>query len=935
MSLLTASDFPRFFRDVHGYDPFPWQARLARQVLEQKRWPDVIDVPTGCGKTSALDIAVFALAVDAQRFSRRVVFVVDRRIIVDQVYERARAIRDAIAGAQTKTLRLIRERFSEIIDSDESDQIDPLGVTTLKGGIPIDREWTRRPDQPWVVVSTVDQFGSRLLFRGYGVTPNMHPIHAGLAGNDCLVILDEVHLSVPFAQTLESVKRLDSHTDLPRRFHIVEMSATPSRAEASRFTLTDEDTVESPILRQRYRATKKAQLKPIGNAKQKTGEIAIPPAIRKLVSSDLPDEARTVGVIVNRVRTAQATHRTLAEAGFNAHLVTGRMRPLDREQIMERIVHLVDPDRQGTADDLTVVVATQAIEVGADFSFDALITECAPVDSLKQRFGRLDRRGTLESRTGSPAQGWILGVRPEMNSKMPDPVYGMATKATWKELNATFGKGSFEVGLDSHDLDDFPEESKAPRRNAPLLLDTHMEAWTQTNPEPIIQPPIDPFLHGLDIANDTDVSLVWRLDRSPSILRLVPPRPAEYLQVPISAAKSWLAGGKEVPVADVNTSLSGTEAPESDGASAGWVRWRGIEEGVEEITVAKVRPGDVLIIDPARGGISSGNWDANCSDPVEDLGDAAQMAYHKRATMRLDRRIIAGAPTPAKEDDDISSRQRIEEWFDSDSQRTPWTSEIIERLRESGYEIVRQIHQGPEDETGTPWGNDYLVLVERKKGKRAAALDTATMDGSDHSSAYTGAGVTLQNHMNGVGDRAARFAEALGLNRHLQEDLRLAGQLHDLGKIDPRFQLQLVGGDEVKAAVLDEPLAKSMPGTRWVPRYPRGMRHEVASLGLVESNQAALQSANDPDLVRHLVLTHHGWARPLPPIIEDPEPRTVSYIHDGHHMETWTDLVDTSFALESAERFWGLIERYGHYGLAWLEAILRLADFRQSEAEVG
>ena len=106
-------------------------------------------------------------------------------------------------------------------------------------------------------------------------------------------------------------------------------------------------------------------------------------------------------------------------------------------------------------------------------------------------------------------------------------------------------------------------------------------------------------------------------------------------------------------------------------------------------------------------------------------------------------------------------------------------------------------------------------------------------------------------------------------------------------------------------------------------------------MALIESNRMILDSANDPDLVLHLVITHHGWARPLPPIIEDPEPRMVTISHDGHAMEAWTDLVDTSLAIDSAERFWRLIERYGHYGLAWLETILRLADFRQSEEEVG
>ena len=67
---VDVAEFPSFeayFRAVHGYEPFPWQSRLAAEVLaraaareraqtEQGLWPALIDVPTGAGKTSALDM---------------------------------------------------------------------------------------------------------------------------------------------------------------------------------------------------------------------------------------------------------------------------------------------------------------------------------------------------------------------------------------------------------------------------------------------------------------------------------------------------------------------------------------------------------------------------------------------------------------------------------------------------------------------------------------------------------------------------------------------------------------------------------------------------------------------------------------------------------------------------------------------------------------
>ena len=90
---LSASDFSSFFRDVHGYEPFPWQQRLTAQVLDRGEWPPVIDLPTGTGKTAVLDTAVFAMALRPNISPRRVVFVIDRRIVVDQVHKRAMLIK--------------------------------------------------------------------------------------------------------------------------------------------------------------------------------------------------------------------------------------------------------------------------------------------------------------------------------------------------------------------------------------------------------------------------------------------------------------------------------------------------------------------------------------------------------------------------------------------------------------------------------------------------------------------------------------------------------------------------------------------------------------------------------------------------------------------------------------------------------------------------
>ena len=347
--VLSCDEFVSFFKDIHGYEPFPWQARLTEQVLKSRTWPKVVDLPTGSGKTAVLDTAVFAMAAQPADSPRRLVFVIDRRIVVDQVCERARQIQRRLKEADTPVLKRVRMSLCELSGG------EPLGVAALRGGIPIDDAWAQRPDQPWVLVSTVDQFGSRLLFRGYGVTPRMRPIHAGLAGNDCLVFLDEVHLSAPFAETLARIAKLP-WGPLPRRFVTVEMSATPINTVAERFVLdTGADLGGCPELRRRVQAAKQAKLVPVSKPD------AVPAAVLKIVRSigrsnrKADNPILSIGVVVNRVRTARETHDCLVSAGYRAHLLTGRMRPLDRIDALETIRPIVDPDGGQTGDQLAVV----------------------------------------------------------------------------------------------------------------------------------------------------------------------------------------------------------------------------------------------------------------------------------------------------------------------------------------------------------------------------------------------------------------------------------------------------------------------------------------------------------------------------------------------------------------------------------------------------
>ena len=71
---MIASDFDQFMLEVHGHPPFPWQSAAVVDILDKGCWPSLVDIPTGLGKTSMLDVAVFG--VKLHRFAVLLSFVV-------------------------------------------------------------------------------------------------------------------------------------------------------------------------------------------------------------------------------------------------------------------------------------------------------------------------------------------------------------------------------------------------------------------------------------------------------------------------------------------------------------------------------------------------------------------------------------------------------------------------------------------------------------------------------------------------------------------------------------------------------------------------------------------------------------------------------------------------------------------------------------------
>jgi CRISPR-associated endonuclease/helicase Cas3 len=966
---MRLPSFADFFRAVHpGRVPFPWQVRLAATVVD-KGWPSLLDLPTGTGKTSALDVAIWALAAAPERMPRRTVLVIDRRIVVDQGAEHARGVCAVMSAATEGPARVVADRLRALWGAGSDDA--PFAVAVMRGGMPRDNDWARRPDQPVIGVSTVDQVGSRLFFRGYGVSPKSASIHAGLIGNDTLLLLDEVHLAEPFAQTLQALERHyhRSPAGLPQRFTVVRMSATPGHANADRFGLDDDDR-SHPVLSRRLGASKRATLRPIrvsgddDNVKRRLVATAAVDAALAFQN----DGARVVGIVVNRVDTARVARQVLEEHATrtDALLVTGRMRPMDRDMVVRtQLAHRCGPrDLRTDGERPLVVVATQCIEAGADLDFDALVTECASLDALRQRFGRLDRQGTVGA-----TNAVILGRSDDVSGRDPDPVYGTALAATWAWLTS---QGQ-EVGFGISELRDAVDDAGAvltavlaPKPDAPVLLPAHLDAWAQTAPVPDDEPDVALWLHGPQ-PTVADVQIVWRsdltvptdeaqrdarLDDAVRLLSAFRPSSLESLSVPLGAARRWLAGESAQEIADVVVSPDEgdderrrrrrtTASNEIVG-----LRWRGDES--EWVTATALRPGDVIVVPTGRGGIAHGTFDPAATTTVTDLGVAA--ALRARGTVEL--RLGAEPLVPvgislaglAPNDDDDTAKECRARWRDwASSWVLPASSGV---LTDAEWQALRSTVAGPRAGRVVRQVLDAhvvegLVVPVDPKLLKAETEEAVT---EDDDSSFVAKEVTLRLHSSDVEGFARRFAAALHLPAAIVDDLALAGWLHDVGKADPRFQRWLVGGDEIKSALLPEPLAKSglPPGSmkesmlaRRRAGYPAGYRHELLSLAMIQSSHDALARAHDPELVKHLVASHHGHCRPFAPFDDHPDELPVALVHRDVALSANARHRLARLDSGVSERFWRLVERYGWWGLAWLEAILRLADHRASEHETG
>jgi len=205
------------YQALTGYPPFRWQQRLWAEMVAGNL-PDAIDVPTGLGKTAIIPIWLLAIAAQSPlTLPRRLIYVVNRRTVVDQATDIAERIREKLPA-----VRQVNRALAKL----SADPANPLAISTLRGEHQDNKEWQTDPARAAIIIGTVDMVGSKLMFAGYQSSQRMRPFLAGLIGQDALLVHDEAHLTPAFGRLIRQISQTQRKQGNPRPLRLIELSAT-------------------------------------------------------------------------------------------------------------------------------------------------------------------------------------------------------------------------------------------------------------------------------------------------------------------------------------------------------------------------------------------------------------------------------------------------------------------------------------------------------------------------------------------------------------------------------------------------------------------------------------------------------------------------------------------------------------------------------------
>jgi len=875
-------EFDPIFKALTGYNPLRWQKRLYEKLLSGDV-PASIDLPTGIGKTSIIVIWLIAFAVQAITrkapcLPRRLIYIVNRRTVVDQATQIAEKIRKRLLGQEEVSsderavLDCLKEALQQVAAIEKE---PPLAISTLRGELADNEEWKADPTRPAIIIGTIDMIGSKLLFSGYGDSYRMRPHHAGLIGQDAIIIHDEAHLTPAFSELLHAVRAEQLWSKEPRPIRIIELSATQRKTQGKKFCLEEEDS-QDDFVQTRLNAEKILHIhkvergKLVENIVDRTKDYQSHRS-KILIYVHSPEQAKE---IVSKLKRALGQN-----GGDRVALLTGTIRGYERDQLLQsNHVFQAFMDAQSHIEETLYLVCTSAGEVGVDLYAHHLICDATTLESLIQRLGRVNRDGQHQAHIDlfveeeEETQGPYLATVELLENSLPQKGNGfdVSPRALMELLN----------GL--NDLK--KEEVFSPKPKIIPVTDLLLDAWAMTSIREELpgRPSVAAYLHGIEAA-PPETYLVWRSEvrflaegeiseddigewfqhcRIESRERLRDLSNRVFKELKKLAERHKKA---DLPVLIID-----------DRGEAKRSSLQELVQGTEEA----IRFRTIVLPAEAGGLTEEGILDGN-AEPRNGL----DILGHDGKYLRL---IVEGAGGIYR----YRGLSNGEEYTELDGEYKSINKAVrqISKTLSKSVSLILPLRlpiEGDEEATAR-----YLVLLAEAKQAATDDPELASYESTPR----------LKDHLEVAAKVASQITESLGLSDSLKEAVIKAARLHDLGKDRKCWQSAVFNNNPC------DPWAKSgSQGMDW--RRLAGYRHEFGSLLDAKKNL----DHEERDLILHLIAAHHGRARP-------------HFEPDAWDMERHTTTENEDEAHEVMRRYARLQQRFGRWGLAWLESLVRCAD---------
>jgi CRISPR-associated endonuclease/helicase Cas3 len=927
----------RHFKTLTEFSPLSWQTRLFSEYFKNGELPAAVDIPTGLGKTAVMALWLIARASGAQ-LPRRLVYVVDRRAVVDQATEFAVSLRKSLDSPEAADLKKALGLGNR-----------SLPISTLRGQFVDNREWLEDPASTAIVVGTVDMIGSRLLFEGYGVSRKMRPYHAGLLGADTLVVLDEAHLVPPFERLLEAIEqgserfgaRANTDRTLIPPFRLLSLSATGRERAGTVFRLEEKDIKQDRTVERRLDARKLVKIMAVGA--QKLEEALATHAwaladegkspIRCLVFCDQRETAENTKREIEALAKAGSNRRPQAVEIHPPELLVGARRVFERVDATDNLRELGFIAGSGvTLEKPAFLIATSAGEVGIDLDADQMVCDLVAWERMVQRLGRVNRRGERQARIvvvdqGEPEPKKADAATAEEASRIErhravSTLVRTLPKSESDSFLASPGalRNVKASAASSEQLRKLIERATSPVPLRPALTRALVDAWSMTSLEEHTgRPEVQPWIRGW-IDDEPQTTVIWRAQlpvrvggsrathkEIEAFFEAAPPHASELLETETWRVSDWLMKRAETLVTRI--SGSGREEPDLE---------REASEGAAEPASDHQRPlkqNDVVAFalssagDLIRPPLFLRELIAVDAKATKKLTESLKRQL-QGVTLIVDARLAGLRDGLLNEEADDVPRTADDggDWI------VPTNTQLSHKKDASSQPVirfrVRSIRAGQETEDDRNWRERLRLEVERTDDGEAVRLlvvekwrhDAATEE--DRSAGWP---QELEEHQSWTEEKARLLSQRVGLQSPYVEMLCCAASLHDEGKRADRWQRAFNAPRGKVFAKTKGPLNQALLD---------GYRHEFGSLPRAEADTAF--QALPPEmreLVLHLIAAHHGQARPVISTrsCEDAPPSALE-----------------ERARDVALRFARLQTLWGPWGLAWWEALLRAADQQAS-----